>query len=85
MTVLRVTNLKQPFDWSDHPFDDDLDFINKFQMIIVSNKEIKEADEEFTPDTFDDRYLDMVLALPKGDNPNPQLAKVTKRLRDATQ
>ena len=32
---------------------------------------------------FDDRYLNMELALPKGDDPNPQLAKVTKRLRDA--
>ena len=72
----------QPVDWSDHPFDDDLDFINEFQM-IVSNTEIKEADEEFTPDMFDDRYMNMELALPKGDDPNPQLSKVTKRLRDA--
>ena len=72
----------QPFDWLDHPFDDDPDFIDDFQTVI-SNKEIKEADEKFTPDTFDDRYLNMELALPKGDNPNPQLAKATKRLRDA--
>ena len=71
----------QPFHWSDHPFDDDLDFIDEFQMVI-SNKEIKEADEEFTPDTFVDRYLNMELALPKGDDPNPQLAKVTKRQRE---
>ena len=71
----------QPFDWSDHPFDDDLDFINEFQ--VVSNKEKKEADEEFKPDTVDDRYLNMELALPKGDDLNPQLAKVMKRLRDA--
>ena len=72
----------KPFDWSDHPFDDDLDFIDEFQTVI-SKKEIKEADEEFTPDTFDDRYLNMELTLPKGDDPNPQLTKVTKRLRDA--
>ena len=72
----------QPFDWSDHPFDNDLDFIDKFQMVI-SNKEIKQAHEEFTPDTFDNRYLNMELALPKGDDPNHQMAKVTKRLRDA--
>ena len=69
----------QPFDWLDHPFDDDPDFIDEFQT-VTSNKEIKEADEEFTPDTFDERYLNMELALPKGDNPNPQ---ATKRLRDA--
>ena len=72
----------QPFDWSDHPFDNDLDFIDKFQMVI-SSKEIKEAHEEFTPDTFDNKYLNMELALPKGDDPNPQMAKVMKRLRDA--
>ena len=70
------------FDWLDHLFDDDPDFIDEFQT-VVSNKEIKEADEEFTPDTFDDRYLNMELALPKVYDPNPQLAKVTKRLRDA--
>ena len=50
---------------------------------MVSNDEIKEADEEFTPDTYDDRYLNMELAVPRGDNPNQQYAKVTKRLRDA--
>ena len=72
----------QPFDWSDHPFDNDPDFIDEFQTVI-SNKEIKEADEEFTPDMFDNRYLNMELALPKGDDPNPQLVKVMKRLRDA--
>ena len=50
---------------------------------MVSNSEIREADEEFTPDTYDDRYLNMELAVPRGDNPNPQYAKVMKRLRDA--
>ena len=51
---------------------------------MVSNSKIKEADEEFTPDTYDDRYryLNTELAIPSGDNPNPQYAKVTKRLRD---
>ena len=49
---------------------------------MVSNNEIKEADEEFTPDTYDDQYLNMELAVPRGDNPNPQYTKVTKRLRD---
>ena len=50
---------------------------------MVSNSEIKEVNEEFTPDTYDDRYLNMELAVPRGDNPNPQYTKVTKRLRDA--
>ena len=47
----------QPFDWSDHPFNDDPDFINEFQM-VVSNKEIKEADEEFTPDMFNKQVFE---------------------------
>ena len=51
--------------------------------MVISNKEIQEADEELAPDTFDDRYLNIELALPKGDDPNPQSAKVTKRLRAA--
>ena len=50
---------------------------------MVSNDEIKEANEEFTPDTYDGQYLNMELAVPRGDNPNPQYAKVMKRLRDA--
>ena len=72
----------QPYDWSDHPFDEDIDFVEEFHS-VVSNSEIKEADEELTPDTYDDRYLNMELAVPRGDNPNPQYAKVTKQLRDA--
>ena len=30
----------QPYDWSDHPFDDDLDFVDEFHS-VVSNNEIK--------------------------------------------
>ena len=72
----------QPYDWSNHPFDKDIDFVEEFHS-VVSNSEIKEADDEFTPDTYDDRYLNMELAVTRGDNPNPQYARVTKRLRDA--
>ena len=72
----------QPYDWSNHPFDKDFDFIEEFHL-VVSNSEIKEADEEFTPDTYDDWYLNMELEVPRGENPNPQYTKVTKRLRDA--
>ena len=42
---IMVTGGKfQPYDWSDHPFDKDLDFIDKFHS-VVSNNKIKEADE----------------------------------------
>ena len=35
----------QPYDWSDHPFDEDFDFVDKFHS-VVSNDKIKEADED---------------------------------------
>ena len=72
----------QPYDWSNHPFDEDIDLVEELHS-VVSNSKIKEADEEFTRDNYDDRYLNMELAVPWGDNPNPQYARVTKRLRDA--
>ena len=72
----------QPYDWSDHPFDKDFNFVEEFHSVVSSSK-IKDANGEFTPDTYDDRYLNMELTVPRGDNPNPQYAKVTKRPRDA--
>ena len=93
-TISRVTNLEmqidstksclQEFDTAitDRLNDEDFDFVEEFHS-VVSNSEMKEADEEFTPDTYDDRYLNMELAVPSGDNPNAQYTKVTKRLRDA--
>ena len=59
-----------------------MDFIDEF-ISVASNDEIRENDEEFTPDTYDNRYRNMELAVPRGDNSNPQYAKVTKRFRDA--
>ena len=70
----------QPQDWSEQV--DDLDFIDKFHN-VVSNPEVPEADRQFTPNVFNDRYLNMELALPHRDEATPQYAKVTKRLRDA--
>ena len=44
-----------------------------------------DEDENFTPDAFDDTYLNMEIALPRGggDPEDVQFAKVTKQLRDA--
>ena len=61
---------------------DDLDFLDEFHN-VVSNPEVPEADQQFTPDVFNNQYLNMELALPHGDEATPQYAKVTKRLRDA--
>ena len=62
-------------------FEEDPDFTEEFHDII-SNNELKEADETFTPDIYD-TYLNMELAIPQGDSLEPRLARVTKRLKDA--
>ena len=68
-----------PSDWSILMNHDD-DFAEEFGKII-NNEDIPEADANFTPEVFDDTYLNMELALPR-DEPGPEFASVTKRLRD---
>ena len=72
---------KQPYDWSDHPFEEDPDFAEEFHEVI-SNNELKETDDAFTPDVYD-MYLNMELAIPQGESLEPRLARVMKRLNDA--
>ena len=79
--VLNDSSKSEPYDWSTHPFDDDPDFQEEFDNAI-NNPEVKEADELFTPDTYD-QYLQMELALPQGDSLEPRMARVTKRLKDS--
>ena len=71
----------QPYNWTDHPFEEDPDFTKEF-FEVVSNNELKEADDTFTPEVYD-TYLNMELAIPQGDSLEPRLARVTKRLKDA--
>ena len=61
-------------------FSDDLDFVEEFQR-VNNNPDIPEADKA-NPEVLEDTYLNMELALDKGDD-GPSFAKVTKRLRDA--
>ena len=70
----------QPYNWTDHPFQEDPDFTEEFHEVI-SNNELKEADETFTPDVYD-MYLNMELAIPQGDSLEPRLARVTKQLKE---
>ena len=58
---------------------DDPDFEEEFQGII-SDKALPEADDSFTPDSYDG-CLQMELAFDHGGD-SPSFAKVTKRLRD---
>ena len=71
-------------DWNDYPIEDDPDFVDEFQN-DVSDENVSDEEENFTPDVFDDTYLHMEVALPRGrgDIEDVQFAKVTKRLRDA--
>jgi hypothetical protein len=68
-----------PADWSEH-LENDPDFQEEFDN-IVNDKNVKEADDDFTPDAFDDAHVNMELATPR-DGDGPEFAKVTKRLRD---
>ena len=72
--------MTQPYDWTDHPFEEDKEFTEEFREVI-SNNELKEADETFTPNVYD-TYLHMELAIPQGDSQDPRLARVTKRMKD---
>ena len=72
----------KPKDWSEHPFDRDPCYQEEFSH-VVSNDKVTEADNDFSPDFYDETYLSMQLALPKRGQPEPQFDHVTKRLRDA--
>ena len=71
----------QPHDWTNHPFENDPDFMEEFHGVI-SHNEVKEVEETFTPDVYD-KYLNMELAITQGDSLEPRMARVTKRLKDA--
>ena len=74
--MLNDSGKPEPYDWSTHPFEDNPDFHEEFDNAVI-DPEVKEADELFTPDTYD-QYLQMELALPHGDSLEPRLTKVTK-------
>ena len=79
--LLNDGSKSEPYDWSTHPFADDPDFQEEFDN-AVNNPEVKEADELFTPDTYD-QHLQMELALQQGDSLEHRLARVNKRLKDS--
>ena len=68
-----------PEDWADM-IDSDEDFREEFERIFHDDT-IPEADD-YTPEVLEDTYLNMEVALPRDDE-GPELARVTKRMRDA--
>ncbi len=71
-------DLLVPSDWDDPTFNKE--FVEEFGRTIIDPM-LKEADQEFTPDTYDDTYLNMELAVPR-DGAEVQFGRVVKRLRD---
>ena len=60
--------------------DDDADFKEEFNKVF-DNPDVKEADDNFTPDSYD-QYVNMELTLDRGGD-RPEFARVKKRLKDA--
>jgi hypothetical protein len=69
-----------PEDWSEY-MESDADFQAEFDN-IMNDPNVPEADKDFDPDVYDDTYVNMELAIPR-DSEGPEVARVTKRLRDA--
>jgi hypothetical protein len=67
-------------DWSEH-LEQDPDFQEEEFDNTINDPKVPEAEDDFTPDAFDDAHLNMELATPR-DGDGPKSAKVTKRLRD---
>jgi hypothetical protein len=79
--IIQEGNERQLQDWDEYTEDNDEDFAKEFGD-VVSDLKISEADEDFTPDTFNDTYLNKEVALADGAD-EAKLGRVTKRLRDA--
>jgi len=75
-----------PDQWADL-MEDDADFRDEFFKIYGDDR-IAEADDqskgtdEYSPEVLDSMFLNMELALPRGDD-GPTFARVKKRLKDA--
>ena len=59
--------------------EDEKDFQSEFKKVF-GNTDVKEADEEFTPDSYDN-YVNMELKLYQGGD-RPELVILKKRLKD---
>ena len=65
-------------EWSDL-LESDPDFAEEFNC-IYDNSDVKEADDDFNPDTFYN-FIGMCISVDRGDV-HPTYARVTKRLKD---
>ncbi len=79
--IIQDGNERQLQDWDDFTEDNDENFAKEFGE-VVSDSKIPEADEDFTPDTFNDIYLNKEVALADGAD-EAKFRRVVKRLRNA--
>ncbi len=68
-------------DWNDHTEDNDEDFAKEFNKVI-SDSQIQEADDDFTPDTINHTYLNTEVIM-ASEADAASIGRVTKRLQDA--
>ena len=79
--VIQEGNKRQLQDRDDYTENNNENFAKTFGEVIL-NAKISEADEDFTPDTFNDTCMNKEKALASGAN-EVHFGRVTKRLRDA--
>ena len=60
--------------------DDDVVFYEEFTRVIT-NADIPEVDDTFDPESFNNNYLNMKVALDR-QGEGPEFARVTKRLKE---
>ena len=70
-----------PEEWRNYLQEMDSNFKEEFDW-VVSDDGIPEADDELTPDIFDDTYLNIEIALPRDGIDQTVFGRVTKRMRD---
>ena len=71
-----------PHPWDVLPLADDQEYSDELAAAI-NDPTVRDADDSFTPDTYDDTYLSMELTLPQRNNGEPLTGRVVKRFRDA--
>jgi Reverse transcriptase (RNA-dependent DNA polymerase) len=81
--LLHGLGLDEPGGWRMLPFPDDQEFAEEHEAAIADDA-VREADEDFTPEVYDDNYLNMEVALPVGAGDDVRAGRVTKRMRDAS-
>ena len=84
--ITRDDGERQLQDWDEYTDNVDQQFIDEFDNSSAwLDDKIPEEDQEFTPNMFDDTYLNKEIALPQGvgGGEDEHYGKATKRLRDA--